>query len=209
MAINRQRQSVSYGLSQPLVGTPPEPIVSTRAPSTTDKAEIGTTWINKSTNASWVLASIVANSATWTPTTVNAGATITTGDLTVVVGDIDVTAGDINIDEGDLLLTLGSITTEAVAGSITAEKGDIVANAGDIRADDGSLVCGTVVQVGGDDGIGFVGFTTFTNVVDDAVSTGAGKVLMKTANAGDSFGWMKFYDGSEVSHIPFWRNISP
>lgn len=57
--------SVAYGLSQPLVGVFPFPIVSNRAPLTTDKAQIGTEWVQPSTNSVWFLASIVSNVATW------------------------------------------------------------------------------------------------------------------------------------------------
>lgn len=192
MAINRQRQSVSYGLSQPLIGTPPEPIISTRVPATTDRAEIGTTWINKSANTAFVLASIVANSATWTPTTVNAGATIATGNLTVSTGNLFVTAGDILV----------------VAGSITASAGNIATSTGHITS--ASNVTATEsVFVAGDEGTGVASQVAFTNVVDETVSTGAGKVLMKTANPGDSSGWLKIYSGTDIRFVPYWTNLSP
>lgn len=142
MAVSRQRRNVAYGLGQPLLDMSPLPIASTRSPTTTDRAELGTIWTNKTTNASFILASVVANSSTWTPTTVNAGATITTGDLTVVAGDIDVTAGDIDVAAGDVNVALGAILV--TAGDITATGGDIIATNGDVVCSFG----GVTVDVG-------------------------------------------------------------
>ena len=76
MAVSRQRKNLGYGVGQPLFDYSPRPIVTKGAPTTKDSAEIGTVWINKTTNRSYVLTSIVANSATWTPTSVNAGSSI-------------------------------------------------------------------------------------------------------------------------------------
>ena len=64
MSVNN-RPNVAYCLNQPLGNIFPAPIVSARAPLSTDKAPIGTLWIQPSTNSSWVLTSIVSNSATW------------------------------------------------------------------------------------------------------------------------------------------------
>lgn len=60
-----QRPKVSYGLSQPYFNASPMPITVNVDPKTTNYAEIGTIWINKSTNRSWVLTSVVANAAVW------------------------------------------------------------------------------------------------------------------------------------------------
>lgn len=170
MAIKRQRRNVAYGVGQPLFGLAPEPISSTRAPTTSDLAELGTTWVRTSTNQSWILASVVSNSATWSPTTVNAGLTVSTGDIVVAAGDI--------------YTTVGSII--ALTGAV--EGGAVIAS----------------------DDLGGTGLTTtFTNTVDVALSTGAGVVLMKTVNPGDSSGWMKIYVGADARYIPYWTNLSP
>lgn len=60
-----QPGNVAYGLSQALIGVPNEPIVAQRAPTTADKATIGTIWIDQPTNTPYILTSIVDNVATW------------------------------------------------------------------------------------------------------------------------------------------------
>jgi hypothetical protein len=195
MAIDRQRRSVSYGLSQPTIGVPPEPIVSKRAPTTSDKAEIGTDWIDTTNNIAYKLVDVTANSATWSSTTsagadvVAASFTATTGNITATVGDVEVTAGDVNIDAGDITLTAGDVFS--VGAFFT----------GDVQA--------RGVFVTGDEGVGFGSQLLLTNVVDTTLSTGAGTVLMKTANPQDSSGWLKIYVGTAVRYIPFWTTLSP
>lgn len=65
MTIKRQRQDVSYGLNQPLVGQPPEPIIAQRSPQATDYAQIGSLWLDQTGNDAYVLLKIVAGIATW------------------------------------------------------------------------------------------------------------------------------------------------
>ena len=285
MALERQRKNFAYGIGNPLSQLVPEPIIANRAPTTSDKAELGSTWVYKATNQSWVLASIVANSATWTPLTVNAGATITTGNLTVVAGniiatagDITATAGDITATAGDIVATAGAITATAgditatagalvagttvtagtgvtaTTGGVTAAAGDITATLGDLISSAGAVDAATTVTAGtgvtattgdvtatfgdvvstagdvfaevdvtantgtvrgvqinatGDITVGTASEVGITNVVDTTLSTGAGVVLMKTANPGDSSGWLKIYVGTDVRYIPYWTTINP
>lgn len=203
MAINRPRKKISYGVGQPLYDLSPQPISSSRAPTTADFTELGTVWVRKSTNQAWILASIASNTATWTPITVNAGATIDTGNLTITTGDLTVTAGDIDISAGDL----------GVEGSITVTSGDITIVAGDLEITAGGMTAATTcsgaeVTVTGDLG-GQVGTVSFSNIVDEVVSTGAGTVLMTTANPGNSSGWLKIYNGTDARYIPYWSDIAP
>lgn len=198
MAIDRQRRALSYGLSQALIGIPAAPIISSRAPTTSDKAEIGSTWINKTTNIAYVITSIVANSATWGSTTstgtaaVVASLTATTGNITATLGDFVATAGDVTVTAGDITVS---------AGALSVVLGEVVAGT--------DVTAGRSVIIEGDEGTGSANTTTLTNVIDTTVSTGAGVVLMKTANPGDSVGWIKFYEGTNVRYIPYWANISP
>lgn len=192
MAIARQRKNVSYGLTQPLADLTPQPISSTRAPTTSDMAEVGTTWVRRSTNQAWVLASIVANSATWTPLTVNAGATITTGDLTVTAGTIDVAVGDVDL----------------VLGDVVVRAGDVDVTAGDITATAGNVECVEVV-VTGDGGAGSAGNVVFTDTVDTGVSTGVVTINTTTANPTANSGWLKIYVGTNTRYIPFVTDIAP
>src|SRR5512147_2765258 len=98
MGVNQPRQ-VGYGLSQALPEIFPAPIVSVRAPTTNDFAQIGQTWINKSTNDFYVLTSVVGGVANWLTPPGGAGTftsvTATTGDITADLGDIVTLAGNI------------------------------------------------------------------------------------------------------------------
>jgi hypothetical protein len=70
-----------------LIEMPPLPIISQRAPTTTDRMEVGTMWIDQPNDDTWILTSIVANSATW----INAGGG--TGTFTSVTTTAGIIAG--------------------------------------------------------------------------------------------------------------------
>lgn len=55
----------NYGFPSPIANGAPIPIISLRAPLTTDHAALGTIWVNKALSTSYVLVSIVSNVATW------------------------------------------------------------------------------------------------------------------------------------------------
>lgn len=185
MAASRQRRNIVYGFNQPLSSISPEPITSNRAPTTLDRAEIGTPWVNGSTNAAWILASVVANSSTWTPTTVNAGATITTGNLTVTAGNVVVTAGNIT----------------AAAGDITATAAAVVAGT--------DVTAGRSVFVAGDEGTGEVANLGLTNVTDETQNVGALTLVSTTAGSGTNTGFMKMYNGLQPVWVPYFETINP
>lgn len=136
-----QNINIAYSLSQPLSAIFPSPIVSVRDPRTTDKAQIGTIWVNKSTNDGWVLTSVVSNSATWigigggsgefSDLTVTGNANIgTSAGAQIVIGnDLGATAVTLNSGTGDINLA-------------TNTGGDI-----NISADDVLFIGGNVVQI--------------------------------------------------------------
>jgi len=116
MSVN-QKKNVSYGLSQPLVGATPEPIISKRAPKVSDHAEIGTVWIDQPNNDGYILTSVIANVATWIGIGGGSGTfnavTVNPGDLTMTAGDINVTAGTLNTPDITLTgYTEGIVTTD-------------------------------------------------------------------------------------------------
>lgn len=237
MPVNKKAGLV-YGLSNPLQGLPPEPIISTRNPTTTDKAEIGTWWVNKSADSAYILTSVSSNSATWTGTGVSGGINLPTGDIIVQTGDIEATAGDItaggSIEAGTTLVagTGLTVTTGGIsvaAGSIGVTTGDLTLSAGDLNVSNGNVTIKNALNFGPLSGsitcdfgpirgqiLESIGDTTgnsgtvITNADDEAVSTGAGTVLMKTTNPGNSKGWLKIYvNGTTARWIPYWENISP
>lgn len=61
----RLQNNVAYGLTDALLNVPLLPIVANRAPTTNDKAPIGTIWVFKAQNLAYVITSIVNDEATW------------------------------------------------------------------------------------------------------------------------------------------------
>lgn len=128
--INKQ----AYGVGNPIFGVQQKPIVAEIDPGN-QKAELGTLWINKTSNAFWVLTSVVAGVANWTNSAGGAGVFTS---ITVAPGDITVVDGNINVNIGSISAG-GDITA---GNAITAQAGDIVATLGDIAAPSGNLALG-------------------------------------------------------------------
>lgn len=118
------RKNVAYGLNNPLQDLAPQPIVSQRAPTANDFAEIGTTWVDVPNQSVYVLAAIVGNAAVWT--TSPASGVGLFASVTVNPGDVDVTAGDVNIAAGNLNLLAGNavIAGDLTVNGVTTINGD-------------------------------------------------------------------------------------
>lgn len=222
----QQRSKVGYGLSETLPSIFPSPIVSQRAPTTSDKADIGTVWVDKPNDDAYILTSIVANSATW----INVGGgsgeftsiTVNPGDITVTTGDIVVSAGDITAASGAInagtTITAGTGIT-ASTGNITASTGNIIATTGNISATAGNIqsgsfitatsyISGESVYATGDFG-GQAGTNGFTNLTNTTQSTGTLSIKSTTANNGNNTGFIKAYVGNTTVYIPYFSNIAP
>lgn len=160
-----------YGLSQGVLGIIPEPIVSRRNPTAADKAPLGTPWINRLTNAYFVLTSIVGNSATWatgataavnfaTTGTLGAGTSLTVGTTATIGTGLTVTAGGIAVGAGgatisgltDVTGAIQASTTITAGTGITATTGNIVATAGNLRSVLGDIIAtlGNITATEGD-----------------------------------------------------------
>lgn len=94
------------------------------------------------------------------------------------------------------------------AGKLAVTTGNIQATLGDITATAGKVIAGTVIRASGD-AAGAGSTVSVSNVVDETLGAGAGTVLMKTGNPGNSSGWLKIYNGTNVRYVPYWTNISP
>lgn len=149
MATNRRSQ-VGYGFSEALPKLFAAPIVATRNPTTRDRAEVGQTWVNTSTNVVFTLTSITGGVVTWTDTaggagvftslTVNPGPFTMAGaggysidstiasSVTTTGAGIDLTlaslGGSIVIDGSEAVATAVSITASSLIGGITLDSGD-------------------------------------------------------------------------------------
>jgi hypothetical protein len=118
------RRNVVYGLNEPLQDMNPLTIVSQRAPTAGDSAQIGCFWVDVPNNAVYCLVEIVANQSVWV-TSPASGAT-TLASLTINAGDLHLTAlpGNIIVDQGDLTLTSGN----AVIGGDLSVTGNVTIN---------------------------------------------------------------------------------
>jgi hypothetical protein len=124
MAVRRLNPDMAYGIGDALIPLAPLPIIAKRDPSTNDIAQLGTTWVNESTGAVWILAQVATNSANWVTSPVIGGIgvftslEVTTGSLTVdlAAGGIDVGAGNFTVDNSGNVVVLGNLS---VAGTFT------------------------------------------------------------------------------------------
>jgi hypothetical protein len=107
----QQANNIGYGFSQSLLNIFPRPIVSTRAPATTDRAQIGSVWVNTATNNAYILTSIVANVSTWESITGGAGS----------FSSLTVTPGPVSLTGTTTINTTGAATTSI--GSTTGASG--------------------------------------------------------------------------------------
>lgn len=161
----RQPFGTAYGLSDALLDVFPRPYVSGRNPTAADRAQLGTLWVNKSTNDFFVLTSIVSNQSTWSSPSNGSG----------VFASLEATTGDITADLGNIVATAGNVTAGAdmvADGNITSTSGNIIASAGDFNATAGGITVATDIT------------TTTGNVVVTLgnVSVAAGNI---TATVGD------------------------
>lgn len=151
MALKRMSSKRAYGIKNALQRLNPLPIVAQRAPLVTDRAEIGTVWIDVPLDDAYFLTSIVANVSTW----INAGGgtgtfaalnvtgaavigtalTLTAGNLTLGAMAADgvltnTAAGVVTsnaLTDGQMLI--GSTGVPPVAATLTAGAGIVIGNA--------------------------------------------------------------------------------
>lgn len=98
--------NVAYGLTDSLLNVFPKPIIALRAPLATDKAQLGTVWVNKAANTAYVLTSVINNVATWT----GLGGAGTFSALTVTPGPVSLTGTTTINTTGTANTTIGNAT---------------------------------------------------------------------------------------------------
>ncbi len=171
-------RNVAYGLNQPLINENQPPIVSTRNPTTADKALIGTLWVNTSNDDAFILTSIVANSANWASTTGGGG---TFSSLTVTPGPISLTGTTTINTTGSATTSIGS-TTGASGIALLVGTGNFSLNgaAGSTYAIGAATTTGTIT-IGGTAETGTItlGSSSGTNIV--AIGAGAGATTVDIA----------------------------
>jgi hypothetical protein len=101
----------AYGFTQSLLNVAPTPIIALRAPTTADRAALGTVWVNKTANAAYILTSVVNNLSTWEGVGGGGGAFT---QLTVTPGPISLTGTTTINTTGAAATTIGTGGTGAV-----------------------------------------------------------------------------------------------
>jgi hypothetical protein len=190
----RQYINTAYCLGQSGLSTLAQlPVVSLRAPATSDKAQIGTLWVDTATNAAYILTSIVNNLANWLLVEAGGG-TGTFSALTVTPGPISLTGtttintagaavttigtggtGAVNIGNatGNTAVTGSLSTTTSLAATTTVTGGTgITATTGNIVATAGAVNAGTTITAG----------TGLTVTLGNATLTNGNLVLSTATN---------------------------
>lgn len=166
MAVKRRIQNNSYGFPAPYVTGAPSPIITDRSPLSTDQAEIGQLWIDKTANTAWVLTSMIGNVSNWVTSPAGAG----------VEAALLVSPGSITVDTGNLSIA----GTSTLTGAVGTGAGLTVAT---------TAVVGTDLSVGGNTiltgDLTVGGATAFNGDVDITSTQSLG--FTTTANAADAF----------------------
>lgn len=188
MPVVKQRRNVGYGLSEALLNVPQAPIVSQRAPTTSDKAEIGTIWIDEPNNDAYTLTSIVANSATWigsgggagtfTSLTVTPGPVSLTGAITLTgVGSAVTIAAGAGID----IDSTGGIAINATTGNLTLDS-DAAASNIDIGV---GTAAGQLVNLGTGASSKTIAIGNATGTTGVTITSGSSDIALTTAGLSD------------------------
>ena len=131
MPINRQRKTFAYGVGDDLIQLPPLNIISDRAPTVNDLAEIGTFWIDEDSDSVYTCTGVAAGTATWVTSPASGVGTFTA--VTVNPSDLTMTAGDIIVSLGDVEITAGNLT---IGGDVTVTGDMAVSGDFDITSAD-------------------------------------------------------------------------
>ena len=116
MPVKKQARQVVAGVTQPFQELFPEPIITTRAPTSADQGEIGQIWVNTSSNTFYALTSISSGSSTWTGLAA-AGATITDLDVTNTATFSYLGTGSLLTDSNGLISASNAAKGYVLAGA--------------------------------------------------------------------------------------------
>lgn len=191
MSVNRDVWQVGESIESYLSKMNPAPVVSTRNPTTGDKAPLGQMWVNRSANTVYFLSNIASNSATWSQAASSVGDTTVGGTLTAGTGVV-VTTGGATITDGGLTVTAGGATVtgnSTITGSLAAST-TITAGTGlTVTAGNGTLTNGELVISTATKGItlpGSVRIMTGAGAPANALATAIGCIYIRTdAGAAD------------------------
>jgi hypothetical protein len=152
-----QHRITGYGVGAPKITLNPPPIISTRAPATTDtRYPLGQSWVNKSTSTAYQLVSVAAGSATWVLLGSSSGAVDsvlgTANQITVsTAGNVATASLPAAITAPGSLTTtttLAAGTTLTAGTGLTVTTGNATVATGNITSTLGSVTAGTTVTAG-------------------------------------------------------------
>jgi len=120
MAVDRQFRNRVYGIGDTTFDLPPEPIVAQRAPTASDRAQIGSIWIDQTTENGYILVAVAANVSSWQIMTAE-GTGGTDGQVLIGSTASDPDWANITSTGGTLVITNGSNTINMeVSGATTS-----------------------------------------------------------------------------------------
>lgn len=176
MATGQGKRFYAYGVGESQYNIFPSPIIAQRKPTTLDRAEIGSTWIDQPNDDAYILTKVAANVSTWINTgggsgtfssitttgTATIGTSLTTGTTATIGTDLTVsglTAGVVQSSAVGLFsstpgtngqLLIGSTAAAAVFGAITSATLVITPGAGTLNIEEsGGTANSFVTDVGG------------------------------------------------------------
>jgi len=137
------------------------PIVSKRSPTTRDRAELGTLWVNTVLNDAFILTSVASGVSSW----INAGGGSGT------FSALNINPGNATITSGNLVVTAGSITVGGAINFTSFGKGVLFSSA-----------AGVITSSGGTNGQVIIGKTGDAPLWA-TLTAGAGIGIVNAANA--------------------------
>ena len=180
------RTQQSPGLNQPFSDILPLPVIAKRAPTTNDRRfEIGSIWIDESTNQAWTLTSVASGSASWILSASGAGDINTINSLNPTAGNV-VIAGGSNVTDSNAgsTVTLNLDPAITLATSITVPL--ITTAAGTDLSIESATGQDIIMKMGDNAGGNKVSFLNSDNVEKAAINS-VGNFLFSSLSVGGSF----------------------
>lgn len=119
MATSPSKLQQAYGIGQALQNLPPFTIVANRAPTTADKAKLGTLWNYVSLNQAYMLTSVTGGASNWTLLSNNGGAGVFTS---LTVNGTSILSGSLTQNNGATLLNTDAVPQTISIGTGAAAK---------------------------------------------------------------------------------------
>lgn len=208
MAVQANFRNQAYGRSNPLQNLATPPIISQRAPTVSDKATLGTIWINKTAGSYYVLVSVAGGSSSWQAQTAGSGSfptvEVTGGAGTVLTvdagGDTDLggalTVAGVSTLNGNVVVNGDlsvagdfDISSSSAFSWVTTSTIDLEGDAGvTISTVDNTLALesGTgAINIGADAAAHTVTIGNVTGATAVNVNTGTGGFAVATTGSGD------------------------